>query len=226
MSPRSIRRAAERQAAKLARKQPQNPKQGEGQRQPCVRTAVPGAEKHALTGNFRLLQSESQEAFDELRTLLRDEHAPTTPTESLLVDRMVEHIWLSQRAGRFQNEAARDGKESWFALMLRYQTTHDRSFHKCLAELRTMRRERARNLKQEPVEPAQQFESQKAAAAPAAAGPEFESQSPRTYTEDELARLSDGEIHSYVQAALQKANIDLSTFEDLDKQVRIAECSQ
>ena len=112
MSPRSIRRAAERQAAKHARKLTQNPKQSEAQ-------AQPKSEKHALTGNFRLLQSESQEAFDELRTLLRSEHAPTTPTESLLVDRMVEHIWLSQRADRFQNEAARDGKESWFALMLR-----------------------------------------------------------------------------------------------------------
>ncbi len=193
MSPRSIRRAAERQAAKLARKQTENPKQGEGQPQPCARTAVPGAEKHALTGNFRLLQSESQEAFDELRTLLRGEHAPTTPTESLLVDRMVEHIWLSQRAGRFQNEAARDGNESWFALMLRYQTTHDRGFHKCLAELRTMRRERARNLKQERVEPAQQFESQKTAgvAAAAAACPEFESQTAeQPYTAGEIDRVS------------------------------------
>ncbi len=118
--------------------------------------------KHGLTGDFRVLQSESQETFFELRNALRAEHAPATATESLLVDRMVEHVWLSQRAGRFQNEAARDGNESWFALMLRYQTTHDRGFHRCLAELRTMRRERRQNSEEAQRQEAQQFESQNA----------------------------------------------------------------
>ncbi len=79
--------------------------------------------------------------------------------------------------------------ETWIALMLRYQTTHDRAFHKCLAELRTMRRE-GRNAAQSQAHatpPSQQevptrsaaaghFESQNVATPPAT--PQFESQKP------------------------------------------------
>lgn len=158
MSPRSIRRAAERKAGKLARKQPQPVETAASFAPPASETSAGRATgprtpqgkavsclnhwKHGLTGIFRVHASESQQLFDDLRDALRAEHAPTTPTEVLLVDRMAEHAWLSQRAQRMADAAISDGSEAGLALMLRYGTTHDRAFHRCLAELRTIRRER------------------------------------------------------------------------------------
>lgn len=185
MSPRSIRRAAERKAEKLARKQPQPienaasfaapPTESSSGRSTGPRTPQGKAVsclnhwKHGLTGIFRVHASESQELFDELRDALRAEHAPTTPTEVLLVDRLAEHTWLSQRAGRMADVAINNGSEAGLALMLRYGTTHDRAFHRCLAELRAMRCER-RQVDGHKGE-SRQFESQNAASAIVAAPP-------------------------------------------------------
>ena len=181
MTARSIRRAAERKAAKLARKQqeqpvptsapapasnhsadpsPLRPASPASNKSRCTGpTTVAGKAisslnhlKHGLTGLFRVLESESQALWEELRDTLRAEHAPTTPTETLLIDRMAEHVWLSQRAQRFQDDELVNGNEQRFALFLRYQTTNDRAFYKCLRELATLRQQR------------RQFESQKAAA--------------------------------------------------------------
>lgn len=59
---------------------------------------------------------------------------------------MAEHFWLSQRAIRLQDLSfhrdlpyCHEPKE--LALYLRYQTTHDRSFHKCLSDLLKLRAE-------------------------------------------------------------------------------------
>ncbi len=119
---------------------------GAAERRICTQVTSPQIDtpKHGLTGQFRVLACESQQVFNELRDALRAEHAPQTATELLLVDRLAEHVWLSQRAQRSQNEAASKGQDSWFALMLRLQVANDRGFHKCLAELRTLRRERQR----------------------------------------------------------------------------------
>ncbi len=123
--------------------------------------------KHGLTGTFRVLEFESQALFDELRDGLRAEHAPATLTETLLVDRMAEHIWLSQRAQRLQDDELLNGNEKTFALYLRYQTTNDRAFYKCLRELATLREERrqfesqsGRNSQEEGSTGLTEFESQ------------------------------------------------------------------
>src|SRR5947209_10837877 len=56
---------------------------------------------------------------------------------------MAEHWWLGQRAIYLQqlsfgeSETCQDPKQ--LALYLRYQTTHDRGFHKCLNELLRLR---------------------------------------------------------------------------------------
>ncbi len=108
--------------------------------------------RHGLTGEFRVLRWENREEFAQLSESLRKEHAPATCTETLLVERMAQHYWLSQRALHLQNLCvgdmslddafpnAKDGNS--LALYLRYQVTHERAFHKCLNDLLKLRAEK------------------------------------------------------------------------------------
>ena len=75
---------------------------------------------------------------------LHAEHKPTTPTERLLVMDMARHYWLLQRAIRLQEECFTRGLddgalEKQLALYMRYQTTNQRAFHRCLNELLKLR---------------------------------------------------------------------------------------
>jgi hypothetical protein len=98
---------------------------------------------------FSLLIDENREKFDELQQRLNDEHLPTTETETLLVRHMAQSEWLRARALRLQNDLLQDdGKNvdpAKLAIFIRYQTTHERNFHRSLKELLTFRQQR-RNL--------------------------------------------------------------------------------
>jgi len=99
--------------------------------------------RHGLAGRFLILPHEDRHEFQEIYFGLKQEHHPSTPTGHLLVERMAEHWWLAQRALYLQqlsfgeSETCEDPKQ--LALYLRYQTTHDRGFHKCLNELLKLR---------------------------------------------------------------------------------------
>ncbi len=100
--------------------------------------------RHGLTGLFMILPWEHRDDFDKLATDLKAEHQPSTPTETLLVERMAQHHWLMQRAISlqgltFNQETPLCSYEADLALYLRYQTTHERAFFKCLAELAKLR---------------------------------------------------------------------------------------
>jgi hypothetical protein len=57
------------------------------------------AVRHGLSSaRFLILDWENGDDFVELLANLRSEHQPRTQTEALLVERMAEHFWLSQRA--------------------------------------------------------------------------------------------------------------------------------
>ncbi len=165
MTPRSIRRAAERKQLKEARKQAPSatplptvalpiassmepcdaqsinrstgPKTPEGKANSALNNL-----RHGLAGQFRIIASESEEDFNHLLVLLRDEHEPSTATEEILVTRMAEHVWLSRRALMLQNNAIETEDQKSLALYLRYQTTNDRAFSKCLADLLKLRKHR------------------------------------------------------------------------------------
>ncbi len=103
--------------------------------------------RHGLTGAFTVLAWEKQEEFDQLFESLRNEHAPSTPTETLLVEGMAQHHWLSKRALHLQNMCLQDGFPNaddgkGLALYIRYQVTHQRAFHKCLNDLLKLRAEK------------------------------------------------------------------------------------
>jgi hypothetical protein len=166
---RTQRRAAERREQKLARK---IGNQNDSQQQAAAPAASIRAEtnransqnstgprtpegklassrnsfKHGLASAQLIIPGEDPAAFDALLTDLLAEHQPANPTEQLLVLEMAQSYWLTQRAIRFQNQCfAPEGvNEKRLALFLRYQTTHDRAFHKALNTLIRLKKDRAR----------------------------------------------------------------------------------
>jgi len=98
---------------------------------------------------FGILYDENSDKFDELHARLTQEHAPTTETEVILVRHMAQSEWLRARALRLQADCVQDGlaKEdvAKLGVLIRYQTTHERAFHRSLKELQNLRKER-RNL--------------------------------------------------------------------------------
>jgi hypothetical protein len=58
----------------------------------------------------------------------------------MLVEKLAQHFWLTQRAQRLMDASMENEKQ--FSLFLRYQTTNDRAFHKCLDQLVKLRAEK------------------------------------------------------------------------------------
>jgi hypothetical protein len=100
--------------------------------------------RHGLSGQFILQGWENGDHYDDLLDGLRDEHQPATPTEALLVEKMAQHWWLAQRALHlqeltFNRETPFCENEKQLALFIRYGSSHDRAFHKCLTDLLKLR---------------------------------------------------------------------------------------
>jgi hypothetical protein len=102
---------------------------------------------HGLNYNpdtFRVLACENQAQYDALLIALTEEQNPQDTTETLLVTSMAQHRWLLDRANRlqetcFNQETAQITDQKLFSLYLRYATTHERAFHKCLSDLLKLR---------------------------------------------------------------------------------------
>jgi hypothetical protein len=98
---------------------------------------------------FGILDDENPDKFNELLARLKQEHNPGTETEVILVRHMAQSEWLRARALRLQGDCVQDGlaKEdvAKLGVLIRYQTTHERAFHRSLKELQNLRKER-RNL--------------------------------------------------------------------------------
>ncbi len=144
------------------------PRTGEGKS-----TAARNNFRHGLTGDFAVLDWEDEDAFSRLQTRMLCEHAPQGPTETVLVDNIVRHQWLLQRAFRlqencFDSQTGDCHRPDRLALYIRYQTTNERAFHKCLAELKKLQNER-RKLQTSQVIEEIGFESQNRSIAAAAA---------------------------------------------------------
>jgi hypothetical protein len=95
---------------------------------------------HGLAGSFLVLKHENQAEYDSLLQSLQTEYQPSTITEQLLVGSIAQHQWLARRAVNlqescFDSESGICDLPEKLALYLRYQTTHERAFHKCLNDL-------------------------------------------------------------------------------------------
>ncbi len=105
--------------------------------------------QHGLASGQIIIPGEDPSQFEALLNDLLAEHQPSTSTEELLVREMAQSYWLTQRALRLQNECFnRDGvDEKRLSLFLRYQTTHERAFHKALNTLLKLQKQHARDFK-------------------------------------------------------------------------------
>jgi hypothetical protein len=112
---------------------------------------------HGLTGQFRVLEGKDQEKFDALLDQYMLDEKPVGIAEVELVKKMVEHIWLSERASRFQeacflvmdrtpeqleNVEAEIRVRPDLERYLRYQAHHDRAYQRASNELLRRRKER------------------------------------------------------------------------------------
>ncbi len=102
--------------------------------------------KHGLASGELIIPGEDRAAFEALLNDLLEGHRPANPTEELLVNEIAQAYWLAQRAIHFQNQCFTESgvDDNRLSLFLRYQTTHDRRFHKALNTLIHLRRGWAR----------------------------------------------------------------------------------
>jgi len=102
--------------------------------------------RHGLASGTILVPGEDPEAFQSFAASLKTHYAPANAIEEVLVADMARHHWLKDRAMRLHDEgianAAAGQLPDNFAVLLRYQTTNERAFHKALAALTTLRKER------------------------------------------------------------------------------------
>jgi hypothetical protein len=101
---------------------------------------------HGLAGSFRLLPWESPEQFTEFAATTRAEYNPQTGEEERLVHSIIQHYWLMQRALTLQDailcqDAMSDADQKKISLLIRYQTTNERSYYKAMKELKTIRKQ-------------------------------------------------------------------------------------
>jgi low affinity Fe/Cu permease len=164
------------------------PKTEEGKAVSCLNNF-----RHGLAGvQFSVLPGECEEEYDTLVAGLKTEHQPATITECILVEKLAQHFWLSQRAQRYADLSMDNEKQ--FSLFLRYQTTNDRAFHKCLDQLLKLRAEKRK------AEIG--FESQKRQEAEAAAKQELNQAKARLANAKAADLEFETELRSYIEAPL------------------------
>jgi hypothetical protein len=134
--------------------------------------------KHGLASGRIIIPGEDPADFEALLSDLVAEHAPANETEALLVQHMAQSWWLMQRAIRIQNQAFTEtGVDTQkLALLMRYQTTHERAFYKALNSMIKLVKERRKFVSQKraQVTHPSHFVSQKTRVSPPK--PEFVSQ--------------------------------------------------
>jgi len=137
------------------------PKSAEGKAKSSLNRVSHGFNSAAL-----FIAGENREEFDALLADLTNEFQPATPSEQILVEKMVHNQWNSLRAIRFQSVLLDASVPHGYihpdlGLLIRYQAAADRAYHKAHAELLKARKERLNS--------EIGFESQTPAAAPEAA---------------------------------------------------------
>jgi hypothetical protein len=120
--------------------------------------AAQNAMKHGLCSAFCVLESESQEEYNDLLQRFINTEKPADDVENELVARMARETWMSERAVRCQSGCfvhEPQSKELWaeskqaitvkfreLEKFTRYQTAHDRAYDRAAAALAKHRKER------------------------------------------------------------------------------------
>jgi len=102
--------------------------------------------RHGLASGTIIIPGEDPEAFQSFAASLKKDYAPANTIEEVLVADMARHHWLKDRAMRLQDEGIANVSAGQlpdnFAVLLRYQTTNERAFHKAFATLTTLQNQR------------------------------------------------------------------------------------
>ena len=102
---------------------------------------------HGLSARFSVQSWESAEAYSDLQQGFESKFPPHNCVEKELLDSMVQSRWLARRAILLQEfcfglEIPDCTAPKELALYLRYQTTHERAFHKAYTALLKLKTER------------------------------------------------------------------------------------
>ncbi len=121
------------------------PKTPEGKAKSCLNHV-----SHGFSSANLFIVMEDQEEFNGLLSDLTNEFQPATPHEQILVEKMVHHQWLSLRAIRLQSgglmvTVPQGHIHKDLGLLIRYQTTADRAYHKAHDELLKAQKEREKS---------------------------------------------------------------------------------
>jgi hypothetical protein len=105
------------------------------------------ATRHGISLRMVILSTEDQKEFENLYADLRVDHQPEGATEDILVFKMAEAFFMSQRANALMagllvpNDQKDNSKQ--LSLMMRYFTSADRAFGRHLNDLRKLQKERS-----------------------------------------------------------------------------------
>jgi hypothetical protein len=104
------------------------------------------ARKHGLSSRFAVLPWENPDEYGELHAAFAEEFPPANDAEKELLDSLAQARWLVRRAISLQELCFESESPTCFdptlSLYLRYQSTHERSFHKAHAMLKKIKAER------------------------------------------------------------------------------------
>jgi hypothetical protein len=100
--------------------------------------------RHGLASGRLIIPGECRDEYDRLEADLLKRHRPANVTETLLVQEMAQSYWLKERAIRLQSKAfgESDSTPKDLAILMRYQITNQRAFHKALTALTNLQKER------------------------------------------------------------------------------------
>jgi len=102
--------------------------------------------KHGAYSEQLVLSSEDAAALNERRADLRAQHQPANETERILVNELAEKFWRIRRARLFEVNAPEDrAKLKALAAVQRMMSSAERGFHRSLATLRQLRKERQKD---------------------------------------------------------------------------------
>ena len=153
---RKARRAAEREARKLAEKQqPISEAKLAANRANAQKSSGPKSEegkarssrnafKHGLYSKQLVLPGEDPAELDALKANLRAEHQPVSETEEILVNEMAEQYWRLRRARRLETDLLASDQIvlTHLAAVQRMMSSAERGFHKALTALRQLQKAR------------------------------------------------------------------------------------
>lgn len=104
--------------------------------------------KHGLYAKDLVLPNEDPAELDQLRASLRAEHEPINTTEEMLVNDLAENFWRLRRMREFETRAMLpENIVDWhqtglLAVVQRTMASAERGFHKSLASLRRLQKDR------------------------------------------------------------------------------------